>query len=39
MYGVNTDFPVDLIEDNAMLQFGARFKPNGNLNMNHTLTS
>lgn len=39
MYGVNTDFPVDLVEDNTMLQFGARFKPNGNLNINHSITS
>lgn len=37
MYGVNTDYPVDLVEDNTMLQFGARFKPNGNLNINYDL--
>jgi hypothetical protein len=39
MYGVNTDFPVDLVEDNTMLQFGARFKPNGSLNINYTLAA
>lgn len=37
MYGVNTDFPVDLVEDNTMLAFGARFKPNGNLNINYEI--
>lgn len=37
MYGVNTDFPVDLVEDNTMLQFGGRFKPSGDLNINYTL--
>lgn len=37
MYGVTTDFPVDLVEDNTMLQFGARFKPTGSLNINYLL--
>lgn len=39
MYGVETDYPVDLIEDNAMAQFGARFKVTGELNINHTITA
>lgn len=39
MYGVDTDFPVDLVEDNTMLQFGSRFKPNGNLNINYELAA
>lgn len=39
MYGVNTDFPVDLVEDNTMLQFGARFKPNGNININYEVAA
>lgn len=39
MYGVNTDFPVDLVEDNSMLRHGARFKPNGNLNINYELVA
>lgn len=39
MYGVNTDFPVDLVEDNTMLQFGGRFKPSGDLNINYTIAA
>lgn len=39
MYGFNTDFPVDLVEDNSMLRHGARFKPNGNLNINYSLVA
>jgi len=39
MYGFTTDFPVDLVEDNAMLKHGARFKPNGNLNINYELAA
>lgn len=39
MYGVNTDLPVDLVEDNSMLQGGARFKPNGNLLTNYTIAA
>ena len=39
MYGVNTDFGVDLVEDNTMLQWGARFKPNGNLLTNYTIAA
>lgn len=39
MYGVNTDYPVDLVEDNTMLQFGGRFKPNGNININHEIAA
>lgn len=39
LYGVNTDFGVDLVEDNTMLQYGARFKTTGDLNINYTLVS
>lgn len=39
MYEFETDYPVDVVDDNAMLQFGARFKPTGNLNVNHTITA
>jgi hypothetical protein len=39
MYGVKTDFPVDLVEDNTMLQFGARFKTTGDLNTNYSVVS
>lgn len=38
-YGVNTDYPVDIVEDNAMLQMGARFKTNGNLLLNYKVVS
>lgn len=39
MYGVTTDFGIDLVEDNTMLQYGARFKTTGALNINYTLLS
>lgn len=39
MYGVETDYPVDLIEDNSMVQFGARFKPTGQLNINYEIAA
>lgn len=39
MYGVDTDYPVDRVEDNTMLKHGARFKPTGQLNINYTLAS
>jgi hypothetical protein len=39
MYGVNTDYGVDLVEDNTMLQWGARFKTTGNLNTNYTIAA
>lgn len=39
IYGVNTDYPVDLVEDNTMLQFGARFKPSGDLNINYEIAA
>lgn len=39
MYGVNTDYPIDMVEDNTMLQFGGRFKPNGDLNINYTIAA
>lgn len=39
MYEFNTDFPVDIVEDNANIQFGARFKPTGNLNINYDLVA
>ena len=37
MLGVTTDNPVDLVEDNALVKFGARFKNTGELNWNHRL--
>lgn len=39
MYGVTTDYPNDLIDDNAMAQFGARFKNDGQLNVNYLIAS
>lgn len=39
VYGVNTDYPVDLVDDNAQLQFGARFKNTGELLTNHTIAA
>ncbi len=39
MYEVNTDYPVDLVEDGAPLRLGARFKPTGNLNINYEVVA
>jgi len=39
MYGVNTDYGTDLIEDNTMIQWGARFKTSGSLNINYTIAA
>ena len=39
MFGVNTDLPVDVVEDAAMLKFGARFKTTGDLNINYSVVS
>lgn len=38
-YGVKTDNPVDIVEDNTMLQFGPRFKNTGQLVINYGVTS
>jgi hypothetical protein len=37
MFSVNTDYPIDLVEDNTMLQFGARFKTTGDVNINYSV--
>ena len=39
LYGVETDFPVDVVEDNTMLQFGPRFKNTGFLVPNYLVVS
>lgn len=39
MYGVNTDYPIDLVDDNTMLQLGARFKPTGDVNINYEVAA
>lgn len=35
MFGVNTDNPIDVVEDNALIRFGARFKNTGDVNINY----
>lgn len=39
MFGVTTDYPVDVADDNSMLQFGGRYKTTGELNINHIVTA
>lgn len=39
MFGVNTDNPIDLIDDGSMLKFGARFKNTGNVLINYRVES
>lgn len=39
MYSVSTDYPTDVIDDNSMLQFGARFKPTGDVNINYEIAA
>lgn len=39
MYGVETDYPIDVVADNAMLKHGARFKPTGDLLTNYTIAA
>lgn len=39
MYGVTTDYGTDVIEDNSMIKWGARFKTNGNLLVNYTIAA
>lgn len=39
MYGVTTDYGTDVIEDNSMIKWGARFKTTGNLNINYTIAA
>lgn len=39
MLGVTTDNPIDLVEDNSMIQFGARFKNTGDVLWNYRLTA
>ena len=37
MLGVTTDNPIDIVEDNALVKFGGRFKNTGELNWNYRL--
>lgn len=39
MYLVSTDYGTDIIEDNSMIQWGARFKTLGSLNINYTIAA
>ena len=34
LYGVTTDNPIDIVEDNALLKFGARFQNTGDVYIN-----
>ena len=36
-FGVDTDYPTDVLGDNELIMFGSRFKPNGKLLMNKDL--
>lgn len=38
IYGVNTDFPTDILGDGENILFGSRFKPNGQVYTNATLS-
>lgn len=37
IYGVNTDYPVDVLGDGENILFGSRFKPNGQVYTNGTI--
>lgn len=37
VFGVNTDFPTDVLGDGENILFGSRFKPTGEINTNTTL--
>ena len=39
IFGVNTDFPVDIVEDGTLLGHGARFKPTGSYRINGKVTA
>lgn len=39
LYEVNTDIPVDVVEDGSPILFGARFKTTGNVNVNVDVTA
>ena len=39
IYGTNTDFPIDVVADNAMLKHGARFKATGSLAINYSIAA
>lgn len=39
VYGVNTDYPTDVLADGSNILFGSRFKPNGQLNTHKSLVA
>ena len=39
MFGVNTDNPIDIVDSNAMMKLGARFKATGELNFNYRIAA
>jgi len=39
MFGVNTDIPVDVVEDGSPIMFGARFTTTGDVNVNYTVAA
>lgn len=39
IFGLNTDNPNDLVEDNSMIRFGARFKNTGEVVQNYRIVS
>ena len=39
MFDVNTDIPIDVVEDGSPIMFGARFTANGNVNVNYTVAA
>src|SRR5690606_35426133 len=39
MYAVNTDIPVDIVEDGSPVMFDARFTTTGDVNVNYTVAA
>lgn len=39
IFGVTTDYPTDLVEDNTLLGFGARFKNTGDVVVNYQIAA
>lgn len=39
LFGVTTDNPIDVVDDNSLLKFGARFKNTGDVTQNYRLVA
>lgn len=39
LFAVNTDIPVDMVEDGSPIMFGARFTTTGSVNVNYTVAA